>query len=313
VKVLLMYQPSAQHLSALAEAAPGAEVLVARSEEEAKQLVVDADAILGNRYFLQSLPFARQLRWMQSNSAGTDLILRSGADLQGIVITCARGLYDDEMAEHAVALVLALYRGLHHARDQQHTHRWNRSALHTVQGQRALVLGWGGVGQGIARRLLCLGAAVTGVRRTVRDTREDLIPILGPTEWQHRLPETDLLVLALPLTDETYHLVGEEQLTALARGARVVNVGRGGTLDEDGLLRQVHTGHVAGAALDVLEHEPPAPDHPLWSAPNVLLTPHTGRSLEQPPYRWEPLFVENLRRFSAGAPLLNVVDQGAGY
>ena len=122
-----------------------------------------------------------------------------------------------------------------------------------------------------------------------------------------------MLLLALPLTPATHHVVGAAELAALPAEALVVNVGRGGTLDERALLHALQRDQLRGAGLDVLEHEPLPADHPLWREPKVLITPHVGRSLEQPPFRWEPLFVENVRRYVGGEPLLNVVDQRRGY
>jgi phosphoglycerate dehydrogenase-like enzyme len=315
VNVLLMYRPGADHEQALRRAAPTANLEAAADESTAAELIREADAVLGNRYFLQSLPHARRLRWMQSNSAGVDLILTAGPALDGIVLTCARGVYDDEVADHAAALVLGLARRLHHARDAQSERRWERLRLDRLHGRRALVLGWGGIGRGIAKRLSACGVQVEGVRRRIAEPQvePDGFLVHPPDVWRERLPETDILVLALPLTPETRALVGREELAALPAGALVVNVGRAQTLDEDALLRELRDGRLGGAGVDVLHDEPPPSDHAAWAEPNLLLTPHVARSPEEPPFRWEPLFVENLRRFAADEPLLNVVDVHAGY
>lgn len=315
MNVLLMYQPSAEHAQALRHVAPRAAFESAESEQSAAALIRDADAVLGNRYFLESLPHARQLRWMQSNSAGVDLILSAGpAALDDIVLTCARGVYDDEVADHAVALVLALTRRLHHARDAQRERRWERPRLETLRGRHALVIGWGGIGKGIAERLRAFGVEVEGVRRRIAETQiVDGFPVHSPLGWRARLPWADILVAALPLTNETRGLVGAAELSALRPGALVVNVGRAQTVEEGAVLAALRDGRLGGAALDVLDDEPPPPEHAAWAESNLLLTPHVARSPEQPPFRWEPLFVENLRRFAAGEPLLNVVDVDAGY
>jgi phosphoglycerate dehydrogenase-like enzyme len=151
-------------------------------------------------------------------------------------------------------------------------------------------------------------------RRLARPELEsDRFAVLPPDAWRAQLPETHILVLALPLTQETRGIVGHAELSALPDGAFVVNVGRARTLDEDALFAALACGRVAGAALDVLDEEPPARESRAWSEAGLLLTPHVARSPEKPPFRWEPLFVENLRRFVAGEPLLNVVDIRAGY
>jgi phosphoglycerate dehydrogenase-like enzyme len=187
--------------------------------------------------------------------------------------------------------------------------------LTTLRRRRALVLGWGGIGRGVARRLGGFGIEVEGVRRSLvtPSAVEDGFVVYSPGSWRKRLSRTDILVLALPLTDETRDLVGAEELAALPPGALVVNVGRPQTIDEAALLSALRDGRLGGAGLDVVRDEPPPPDHPVWSDPRLLLTPHVARSLEEPPFRWEPLFVENLRRFAAEEPLVNVVDVHAGY
>ena len=293
MKILLMYEPHAEHLQRLQAAAPDAQFVVAHSEDEARASIVDADAVLGNRWFYQTVPAATRLRWMQSNSMGVDLILER-APQQGFVLTCARGVYDDEVAEHALALALALVRGIHRFRDAQREQRWSRIPLRSLCDMDALILGWGGVGRTIAELLGPFGTRVHAWRRGSKPA----------------LHETDLLFMALPLTSETRHIVGAEELRALRPGAFVINVGRGETLDTDALLAATHLG---GAALDVFEEEPLPADHPLWSREDVIVSPHNARAPEQPPYRWEPLFEENLRRFASGEPLLHVVDREKGY
>jgi phosphoglycerate dehydrogenase-like enzyme len=317
MNVLLMYPPSDDHLAALRAAAPGATFSVAESEEEAARLVVQAEVSLGNRFLLQSLPYARRLRWVQSNSVGVDVILRGAGELlEGVILTCARGVYDDEIADHALALLLGLARGLHLARDAQREHHWNRRSLQVLAGRRALILGWGGVGQSIAHRLRAFGVQVAGVRRThAGPPAGDVTGCLvhGPATWREMLAETDVLIVALPLTPVTRNMVGPAEIDALPAHAILINVGRGGVVDDDHLLAALRAGHLHGAGLDVMADEPLPPGHPAWDEPRLLVTPHVARSRECPPFRWEPLFVENVRRYAAGLDLLNVVDREAGY
>jgi phosphoglycerate dehydrogenase-like enzyme len=310
-----MYEPSPTHLEGLRRAAPGARLEVARDEAAARELIAGAEAVLGNRWFLQSVERARRLRWMQSGSHGVDLILAADPPLGDAVLTCARGVYDDEIADHTLGLVLALTRGLHRSRDDRARQAWEPRPLRTLAGGRALILGWGGIGRSVAARLRACGMTVEGARR-----RHAGPPALdadtlvhGPDTWREALHGADVLVLALPLTPETRHAVGAEELARLAPGAVVVNVGRGGTLDDEAVFDAVESGRLGGAGLDVLEVEPPPAGSRAWSLPDVLLTAHVARSRETPPFRWEPLFEENLRRFAAGEPLLNVVDREAGY
>jgi len=312
-----MYEPSPAHARRLRAAAPETEILVARSEAEAIAHIPRAEAVLGNRFFLQALPHAGRLRWMQSNSMGVDLILR-GADgrLADVVLTCARGLYADEVADHAVALLLGVARGLRPALEAFAARAWGRWHLPTLAGRRCLVLGWGQSGQAIGRRLAGFGVTVEGVRRSggptpVTDASGTVVH--GPTTWRALLPACDILMIALPLTDDTERSIDAGVLGALPAHAIVVNIGRGRVIDEPVLFDLLRQGRLFGAGLDTLATEPAAPDHPCWTVPRLLLTPHVARSLEVGPPRWERLFEDNLARFVQGVPLLNVVDQAAGY
>ncbi|SDE47626.1 Phosphoglycerate dehydrogenase [Dyadobacter soli] len=313
--ILLMYEPVAAHLQRLRQAAPGHEIAVAHSLEEACRFIEDAEIVLGNRYFIQSLPFAKKLRWMQSNSVGVDIILTEKQRLldKSITLTCARGVYDAELAEHTLTLLLALFRNLHLLRDEQRERSWQRHRLRTLHGSRCLILGWGSLAQEIARMITSMGGRVSAVRNRPDDSEEQGITLFGQQNWQAQLPETDALIICLPKTPGTHHFVNSAILDQLPRHAFVVNIGRGGTLDDQALLESVRSGKLAGAALDVFEEEPLRASHPMWAEPGILITPHVGRSLEGPEFKWQPLFEENLARYMRGETLLNIVDYTKGY
>lgn len=315
--VMLMYQPSEEHFKALQKAAPDTSFLIATDEVSAARQIMNADIVMGNRYFLQSLPYAKKLVWMQSNSSGVDVVLEGGGPaIENVIITSCRGVYDDEVADHALAMILSLFRGIHFARDLQNQKAWERRSLQTLRDKRALILGWGGVGKGIARRLGAFGVEVEGVRRThsgapSKDDTEFLV--WGIDRWHEALPNQDILILALPKTSETEGLVSYQEMAALRYGAYVVNISRGRILDNEALRELLCNGRLGGCALDVLKDEPPPENHWVWSEKRVIITPHWGRSAESPPFRWESLFEENLRRFVMDEPLLNVVDKDKGY
>lgn len=312
---MLMYEPPEDHFDRLRSIAPGYEFRVAASENEAMRLIPEAEIVLGNRYFTQSLPFAQKLKWMQSNSVGVDLILAQKDLLsqKGIVLTCARGVYDTEMALHALGLVLSLFRSLHLLRDEQLRHSWQRHRLRDFEGNRCLILGWGSLAQKIAGHLTAFGGRVSAVRNQSHDSEDGEIKIFGRDSWEEQLPLTDLLVLCLPKTAGTMRLVGRPQLEKLPSTAFVVNIGRGGTLDDDALADLVRDRSIAGAALDVFEQEPLPPVHPIWAIPEIIVSPHVARSLEGPYFKWFPLFENNLARYIGGQPLLHQVDYARGY
>jgi phosphoglycerate dehydrogenase-like enzyme len=313
MRILLMYEPDKNHLEALQAAAPKAEIVWAKNEEMAREQIRRADAVLGNRYFLQSIAFAEKLQWMQSGSSGVDLILKSDQIPRLVQITSAKAIYDEEIAEHTLALIFSLYRQLHLFRDDQKNKIWNRRPLPKLSQRRVLILGWGGIGQAIGRKLLALGAIVHAVVRNPRISDSMNVSLYGPDNWHSILPQIDLLVVALPLTSSTRQMVSRPILQGLPKHAYLVNVSRGDVVDEQALLEQIRSHQLQGAALDVFVEEPLTATSPLWEEERILITPHVARSLEHSSYGWEPLFIENLRRFYCGEPLLNQVDRQSGY
>lgn len=301
MRILLMYEPNARHFEALKKAAPFAHFDIAKDEQMAQKSIAEADVVLGNRYFVQSLPFAKKLKWMQSNSAGLDLILVSPHAHAPFLLTSSRGIYDEEVAEHTLALILCLARKLHLFRDEQKREAWNRVPLGQIAHSHCLILGYGSIGRAIGKKLMALGAHVEGVAKNT------------PLTWQKSLPQIDFFIVSLPLTPSTRNLVESSILKQLPPRAYLINVGRGETVDEISLLHQIQIGALAGAALDVFEHEPLVRNHPFWKEEKIVITPHNARSPEERVHLWETLFEENVRRFYSGNPLLNLVNKRAGY
>ena len=187
--------------------------------------------------------------------------------------------------------------------------------IHSIHGSRFTLLGTGEIGRNIARRLRAMGAAhVAGVSRSGRP-QPDFDTVLPIESLDSILPETDALILALPGTAETAGILSRERLALLPESAFVVNVGRGSAIDQIALCDALNSGRLAGAALDVMTPEPPPEDSPLWSAKNIILTPHVSGSTNLP-YTCNltvELFCRNLRRYAAGEPLEDIVDRAAGY
>jgi phosphoglycerate dehydrogenase-like enzyme len=312
-KVVVSYGAPESHLDALRRIATGFRVVRVESVDEAQREIADARVFLGNPFFLQSLPFARELRWMQSNSAGADLILGERlAREHPFVLTLARGVYDEEMADHALALLYAALRDLPGAFRAAAERRWQRRSLPHLAGRTAFVFGWGGVGQAIARRLMAAKARVVGVRRNPDGgSPESGVEIVDLATGMRRLPDADVVLLALPLSPETRGLFDRAAFSALRDGVFVVNVARGGLIDESALAD--HLDRLGGVGLDVFAEEPLPAAHFLWSHPRVVLTPHVARSPDAGPAPWLPLFELNLARFVAGQALLHVADKERGY
>lgn len=255
-----------------------------------------------------------RLRWLQTLSAGPDLVLRSGFG-DDVLITGGVGLHDRPVAEHALALILALVRELPQAAQAQRRHEWSRTLggprpLHpegrvtTLLDANVLIWGFGSIGTALAGHLAALGAQVRGVARSAGDRSG--FPVVAEDGLDEALADTDVLVSVLPSTPETEGALSRGRLAKLPAHALVVNVGRGTTVDEDALVEALRAGRIAGAALDVTRIEPLPADSPLWDAPNLLITPHAAGGR---PVASAALIEDNLRRLLAGEELRNVVPR----
>lgn len=265
---------------------------------------------------------AKKLRWVHSAAAGVGSALHDEMRSSDVILTNSAGIHAVPIAEYAVAGILHFLRGFDVALDQQRHGTWDKAffvatdaPLREMDTVRALIVGTGGLGGETAKRLTALGARCTGVRRRVElgppDGFERVIPLSG---FDGALPEHDVVVLAAPLTPATTGLLTAERLDLLPPNAIVVNVARGGLVDEVALVDRLERGRLRGAVLDVFREEPLAATSPLWHLRQILLTPHIS---PVSPGRFWPrqldLFVDNWKRYVAGQPLRNVVDKSAGY
>jgi phosphoglycerate dehydrogenase-like enzyme len=266
-------------------------------------------------------PSLARLRWVQSPAAGVGSLLFPELVASPVVLTSARGIRARSMAEHVIAVTLALARQLPAAFRFQTQHRWGQDALEgastaivPVAGRCMGIVGLGSIGVEIAKLAAPLGLRVRGIRRrtdgAVPDGVEEVLP---PERLHDLLAWSDIVVLAAPLTAATRGLVGAAEVAAMKRGAFLINIGRGRLVVDDAVVDGLARGQIGGAALDVFTHEPLAPASPYWDAPNVIVTPHVSGAMAD---YWTPLvglFSENLRRFERGEALINQVDKTSGY
>ena len=254
------------------------------------------------------------------------MLFRSGASLphlaeSGIVLTNSAAVHADPIADWTIAALAYFARGLDRMREFQAAERWARQAFADLEvrvrelGELRLgVLGLGGIGAAIARRGVALGMSVAGVRRRPpRGGPPGVRWVGGLGDLPRLAAESDCLVIAAPHTAETRDAVSGAVLARLPPDAIVVNVSRGGLLDETALLEALDAARLRGAALDVFATEPLPPGHPLWRHPRVLVSPHVAAVTARFWERETGLIVENIQRYLAGSPLANTVDLEAGY
>ncbi|HXF83564.1 MAG TPA: D-2-hydroxyacid dehydrogenase [bacterium] len=256
------------------------------------------------------------VRWIQATSTGIgQLLLRSGLIRTPITFTTARGIHARPLADFvAMAILWFAKDGFRMVREQA-ARRWGRYCGRDVAGATVGLIGYGSIGREVARICRALGMTVLATSRSAAIGHDPagahrIVPLADLPEL---LGQADYLVLAVPHTPQTERLLGRAQFEALKSGAVLINVARGAVVDETALIEALQSGRLAGAALDVLASEPPAPDHPLWTMPNVLLSPHSASTVASENARLTDLFCENLRRYLGGEPLLNVFDRQRLY
>ena len=297
----------------------GLDVVVVRSVDEAMAKAGDAGAIIGY-CDAELLAAAPHVSWVQIFSAGVERCFPSQKLSNGTVtLTNMQKMSSPVIAEHAIAMMLALTRNLPEFIDGKAQGDWKRGAPFTdgmtsVSGKTMLVLGLGGIGTEIAKRGAALGMRVVATRNSSREG-PDFVDYVGLSgEMSDLAKDAHVIVNALPLTPATQGLLDEDFFAAAGQSGApyFINVGRGATVDTDALLRALQSGSLAGAGLDVTDPEPLPANHPLWLEDNVIITPHVsarGSDL----LRYRLLVLENIRRYLAGDALLNVVDPDKGY
>ncbi len=309
--VLCAWRVEARHVESIRSCGPEVEVRVAGREE------VDAHLPWAEVLLAWAVPDgwverAGRLRWVHVTSAGVDHLWGGALWRSDVLLTNSRGVHATPMAEHVLGWLLAFARNLHVHLEHQRQRRWQREVGGQLAGSTVGIVGLGAVGQEVARLCKALGARVLGTRR-----RPGPVPhvdrVLGPEGLQEVLENSDYVVLTLPLVPATRGLLGRQELRRMKPHAVLVNVGRGGLVDEEALVEALREGRLRGAALDTFATEPLPPDSPLWTLPNVLLSPHVAGDFHGYRDRVVGLFCDNLRRYLAGEPLRNVVDREAGY
>jgi phosphoglycerate dehydrogenase-like enzyme len=256
---------------------------------------------------------AGAVKWIQSASAGVDRLLFPALVDSHVVVTNARGVFDQAIAEYVLTLLLTFAKGMPGVWERQGRAEWEPRDTEGLAGKRVLVVGVGPIGRAIGVACQGLGMTVRGVATTSR-RRDDVFRVVyGADELLDALSWADYVVDVLPGTPDTRHLFDEKAFGAMRPAARFVNVGRGSTVDEPALVRALQEGRIGAAALDVFEEEPLPKDSPLWSMSNVIVSPHMAGDFAGWREALVELFVENLQRYLTGRPLKNVVDKERGY
>lgn len=258
---------------------------------------------------------APRLRWIHSASAGVDRIVTPLVRERGLTVTNARGVFSRPIAEYVVMMSLAIARRLPQLLELQRERTWQPLRGRELGELTVGIVGYGSIGAEVARLLAPFGSRILATRRhPERGSGEGPnVELHGLDRLDEVLADSDIVVVAAPLTDATAGLIGSEQLSRMREDAWLINIARGRLIDELALRRALESGWIGGAVLDVFGEEPLSPESPLYRTPNLIITPHTSWASDRVIERSIDLFVDNLRRDRAGERLRNLVDLEAGY
>lgn len=318
MKILIHYPFSSEEIESFRQLAGkygDHQVFHAGNEAEALQAAPEVEVIMG--HFLPSVcAAAPKLRWVQSFSAGMDKFLfPEMIERDEVSVSNMAGLYASQGGEHAWSLLLALARGIPPSLDRQKAKKWQGEPVVELTGSTLGVVGMGGFGLEIVKRAKGYDMTIIAID-PVRTDKPDGVAELKPATRENLhdlLRRSDAVMTACPLTKETYHLISREELAQMKKTAYLINVTRGGIIDEPALIEALKNGQIAGAGLDVCEKEPLPADDPLWDAPNLIITPHRAGASQHRPRKIFEFYLQNLERYLKGEKPLNVIDKRRGF
>jgi len=314
------YRPA--DLETVRAAAPGSRIVTVSREGLADAPLDDVEVLLHG--FLAADAYERllarapDLRWVHSAAAGVERLLTPAALARGLVFTNARGVFSRPIAEYVLMMVLAVNRRLPQLLELAAERTWQPLEGRELRDTTLGIIGFGSIGRAVAELAAPFGPRILATRRSSEPRPGEPPPppgveVGGPETFGQVVAAADFVILALPLTPETEDLVDDRVLARMKRTAWLVNVARGRLIVERALLRALREGTIGGAVLDAFREEPLQPDSAFYGLPNAIVTPHTSWSSGRVLDETVELFAENLRRYAAGEPLLNVVDPAVGY
>jgi phosphoglycerate dehydrogenase-like enzyme len=334
VSPILSARVRTKDLDRIREAAPGSRIVNLSVEGLADGPVDDVEVLLRGwlvaEAFDRLLARAPHLTWVHSATSGVERALTPAALARDVLVTNARGVFSRPIAEHVLLMILAVSRHLPELLELQRERTWQPLEGRELRELTIGIVGYGSLGKSVASLASAFGSRVVALRRRPEGGADAAAPagadeddgfpfeprvdrVVGPDRLHELLAESDIVVLAAPLTPETEGMIDEAAVAAMKRDAWLINVARGRLVDDTALVRALRDNRIGGAALDTFRDEPLPPGSPYWELPNVILTPHTAWSSARVLDRSIDLFCDNLVRFSRGEPLRNVVDPAAGY
>ena len=317
--LLVLADPAASWLKLLGTLGPDVTVLVSNDAARVREYAPQADVIVNGTsnppLLSAAIPPATRARWIHSLWTGVDNVLCPEVLASPLPLTNGRGVFRRPLAEWTIGAMLYFAYRMRRMVRQQQAGVWEAFTTEEIQGKTLGIIGYGGIGSTAAELARPFGMRIIALRRRPELFGQDSLvdESFAPAKLSQMLAASDYVLLATPLTDDTRGMIGAAQIAAMKPTSVLINVGRGAVVDEAALIKALEDGKIRGAALDVFAVEPLPAGHPFYRMENVLLSPHTADHVQDFIHLAVEAFLENLKRFQAGQPLMNLVDKHAGY
>ena len=312
-KKILIYHPGAEAIrTALLSKIPELRIVTAADDTDFRLKLADAAVVIGQRFDPAPLRDANALEWLHITLAGVDFLAPVKEHLSGVILTNARGIIADHIANYVVGAIVLMQWNFPTLMRNQSNKVWQRWATKPLAGQVAGIIGLGAIGQEIAKRVVSMGLTAVGVRASGNPI-PGVSKVFLPEQIHECLRIADFVILALPSTASTAKLMGEKEFRTMKRGAFLINIARGAVVDENAFISALNQKLIGGACLDVFVEEPLPESSPLWDFANVIITPHSSGVTTDYDERNAALITNNLERYCAGMPLHNVVNLSMGF
>lgn len=314
-KLVLGFPASKENIQKIETVAREYEVILAK-QEELPQLLPEATLFCGHAKVPVDWPAiisAGNLKWIQSSAAGLDHCMHPAVVESDTLVSGASGLFANQVAETAMAILFGLVRSMKTFHDAQQKRIYSRKSTDDLSGKSLGIIGMGGNGQRIAQVMRPWVSQIVGTDFFPDQTIEGVDKIYPPSALVQVLNQSDVVIVTLPLTEDTQSVFGKYEFDAFRPGSYLINVGRGSVIDTQEMVRAIENGKFSGVGLDVVDPEPLPDDSPLWEMENVIITPHVGAQSARRLTDTTDFFCENIRRYRAGQTLLNLVDKKLGF
>ncbi len=295
------------------------ELIRSKNKEHLKELIPEADILICFSISPENFQRAKNLKWIHLAVAGVDKSVFPELLQSKVIISASKGIHSHTIAEHIMGMILCFATGIHLCTLRQIQKIWTFDEVMNkrfeLRGKTLGIVGLGSIGRELAKRGKCYGMGIIGMKNRLKNRGK--IRYVDKIFPKEKLPEllklSDFVALTLPLTEETFHLIGEKELALMKSSAYLINTSRGKIVDENALIEALENKKIAGAGLDVFEEEPLSPNSKLYDFENVIITPHIAGSMEDYFKKVSQIFKENLKRFLSGRKMINLVDKKLGY